>query len=375
MTSSMAERLDGLYSFLTETYPYYRPLSGRREGFFSLPFLKKAAIGRNRELFAHPFLQPELETYTSGTTGIPFRCVRTRQEQLALSMALFRQRIPWGLPARHRLLLLSNRMTDEPHMLLHYEKLLQQQEPHLIQGRSAALYALAVHCLEAGFRPAKSLKLVQNWGEPIQPGHAAVIEEAFGVPYTDYYGLEEIWLIGYSDSSGRLRIDERSVYVEIIDPERQQPLLPGEYGEIAVTSFVMQSLPYIRYRTGDIGRLLRDEQSGASYLELLPVRTAHIRLPDRNVHASIFRYLDKFFHTLAMEQGVIQYQLVQEQYHVFRLLLLVNAALNTEELERKLGPMLSRYLSAPVEVRAEIVQHIPPNPANGKTLSFISLIS
>lgn len=375
MIDRAAVRLRALHDYLVTTYSYYQNREEWRRGFSSLPLVDKKTISRNRDQFEHPSMHPEMISYTSGTTGVPFRCARTRQEQLALSMALHRHRSRWGIKPRHHMLLLSNRMLDDSKALDHYAMQMTRTSPDLIQGRSAALHALATYCRRQGIKAPSSLKLVQNWGEYMQPHHKEVIEAAFGVPCADYYGLEELWLIAFTDHTGRLRVDEKSVYVEIVDSGTRRPLPEGEWGEIAVTSYIMQSVPYVRYLTGDIGRLIRDEVIGGSYLELLPVRSAHIQLPDRNVHASILRYLDRFFHALSIEQGVSQYQLVQEQYDSFKLLLVAQSAIETERLSARLGPLLSGWLSSDVSVRVELVSAIKPNPGSGKTLSFVSLIS
>ncbi|MFW5811289.1 MAG: hypothetical protein ACOCWY_06780, partial [Thermodesulfobacteriota bacterium] len=44
------------------------------------------------------------------------------------------------------------------------------------------------------------------------------------------------------------------IYVEILDPH-DQPLPPGETGEIAVTGGRNPYLPLLRYRTGDLGSI------------------------------------------------------------------------------------------------------------------------
>jgi phenylacetate-CoA ligase len=46
--------------------------------------------------------------------------------------------------------------------------------------------------------------------------------------------------------------------VEIVDPDSLQPVPPGRTGEMVVTSLRKEACPLIRYRTGDLSRLLPD---------------------------------------------------------------------------------------------------------------------
>src|SRR5690606_28887205 len=45
-------------------------------------------------------------------------------------------------------------------------------------------------------------------------------------------------------------------YVEVIDPETGEPLPPGEEGELVLTSLQKEAMPLLRYRTGDLTRII-----------------------------------------------------------------------------------------------------------------------
>jgi phenylacetate-CoA ligase len=370
-------RLEQLVREIVTTYPYYQPWNRSSLAFSDLPVMDKTSITRHREQLELTCPQDQtMESFTSGSTGIPFRCVKLLQEKHILSMAMFRRRRQWGLPLKHDLLLLSNRFLAEPHMLEHYARRIMDHPPDMIQGRSSALYELAKYFERNELRIPDKLVLLQNWGEPRQPSHKKRIEQVFGVPFVDYYGMEEIWMIAFSNQDDELEVDDQLVHVEIVDPETLQPLPDGEYGEILVTSFVMRSLPFIRYRTGDIGCICRSPERGRVTLRLAPVRLSQIRLPDRQAQTAIFRYLDKFLYDLSLQRGIRQFQIVQESYTSFRFRIAAeDQSWEVGELTRKFTAFLKQYLAAEVSVRVELVSEIAPHPDSGKFHPFISLVT
>ncbi len=105
-----------------------------------------------------------------------------------------------------------------------------------------------------------------RWGihgaEPWSEGLRSKIEEAWGGGFTacDIYGLSEIIGPGvaseWSAHKGAMVIMEDHFYPEIIDPFTAEPLPDGELGELVLTTLTKEAQPVLRYRTGDITRLL-----------------------------------------------------------------------------------------------------------------------
>jgi phenylacetate-CoA ligase len=55
-----------------------------------------------------------------------------------------------------------------------------------------------------------------------------------------------------------LHVQEDHFVVEVIDPADGSPVAPGAEGELVFTTLTKEALPLIRYRTGDIGRLVEE---------------------------------------------------------------------------------------------------------------------
>lgn len=82
------------------------------------------------------------------------------------------------------------------------------------------------------------------------------LEGAFACPVFDVYGLHETRPIAVATDTGPHRVLGRRVLVEVVAPDGA-PVGYGERGEIVVTAGENPLLPLVRYRTGDVGRLVR----------------------------------------------------------------------------------------------------------------------
>lgn len=87
----------------------------------------------------------------------------------------------------------------------------------------------------------------------------------------EHYSMTETGYAGAVGCSvpGGYHIWESGVYYEIIDPETGCVLPTGEVGEIVVTTLGHRVMPFIRYRTGDISRIVRNQCSCGSCLKRL----------------------------------------------------------------------------------------------------------
>ncbi|MBT8506991.1 phenylacetate--CoA ligase [Methanomicrobiaceae archaeon CYW5] len=80
------------------------------------------------------------------------------------------------------------------------------------------------------------------------------IEEEMGIKAYNIYGTSELSGPMFSECTEQNGIHMWSdiCLVEILDPETDEPVAPGEQGEMVVTILQKEALPIIRYRTGDI---------------------------------------------------------------------------------------------------------------------------
>lgn len=86
------------------------------------------------------------------------------------------------------------------------------------------------------------------------------VERIFGCSVLRHWGMIETGLGGavecFPHSGMHLR--ETDVFMEIVDPDTGTLLSDGEFGEMVVSTPLRYGMPLIRYRTGDMGRILPD---------------------------------------------------------------------------------------------------------------------
>ncbi len=123
---------------------------------------------------------------------------------------------------------------------------------------SYALY-LAEELEEAGIKKGDlKLKAGIFGAEPWSANMRNEIEERLGITAIDIYGLSEIIGPGVASEcscKAGLHVQEDHFIPEIINPDTEEVLPPGEKGEIVFTTVTKEGMPLIRYRTRDVSSL------------------------------------------------------------------------------------------------------------------------
>lgn len=78
--------------------------------------------------------------------------------------------------------------------------------------------------------------------------------EALNIKAYQAYATADIGLIGYESEGSDGFIVAEDILLEIVKPGSQQPVAPGEVGEVVVTSF-NKDYPLIRFATGDLSAI------------------------------------------------------------------------------------------------------------------------
>ena len=134
-------------------------------------------------------------------------------------------------------------------------------EPDILMATPSYALCLVDEFRARGLDPRRSsLKLGSFGAEPWTNAMRGELEEAFDIDALDSYGLSEVIGPGVAgecvETKDGLHIWEDHFYPEIIDPDTGAVKPEGEFGELVLTSLTKEAMPVIRYRTGDLTRLL-----------------------------------------------------------------------------------------------------------------------
>jgi len=197
------------------------------------------------------------------------------------------------------------------------------------------------------------------------------IVETFGCPVANGYGGRDSGFVAHECPAGGMHTTADRMIVEIVDDQgRQQPV--GYPGEIVVTNLDTPEMPFIRYRTGDVGVLAKRNCTCGRTLPLLERvdgrKTDFVVAPDgRMMHGLSLIY------TIREIGGIVQFRITQKRLTSFDVEIVRNHQYDPNS-ERHIRDAFSQRLRAPVTVQIRYSDSIAPM-ASGKTRYVVSEVS
>ena len=363
-----------------------------------LPLLDKPTISTHREeLVNRSVAGGPIRYNTGGSSGEPLifyfdkrrqaydKAARMRTHQWFGIRPGDREAYVWGSPVelsvQDRLKNLRDWLTNE--MLLsafdlseesvgRFVQRLRRFKPACLFGYPSSISLLCQLAARAGHRLADlPVRAVFCTAEVLYDHQKAVIAEAFGgVPVVNGYGSREGGFIAHECPAGRMHITSENVIVEFI--KDGTPVAPGEDGEIVVTHLDNHAMPFIRYRTGDIGQPSAETCPCGRGLEVMKVvkgrSTDFIVTPDgRWVHGLGLIYVVREI------PGVRQYQIIQDDVDAVRVLLVLDRDFPPDG-EGRIREGLAKRLGSGVRVAVEPVTELRQDPS-GKFRFVISKVA
>lgn len=415
MTMSLypAETADRLRSLINHCYrkvPHFRsslrdlPLDAPVEALMALiPLTDKKHIQDHWQSFiADGFLdhgEQLITRTTTGSTGRPLRVVQTRAERFVAARHLMKARLACGLtlPARiaalagvsefmagaEDLVRTSTRgggvlrlscadLSDDT--IEQYLHELKHFQPTWLYSFPSTIMSVARFMRERRMSAAfPGLQLLELRSEFLSDHVRAEVEDTFGIAPRSQYACQETWGIAFECPRGRMHVLGDHVFLEVLGVGGK-PAPLGEIGEAVISGLNRVSMPFLRYRLGD---LLSIETIGPEcgcgnpypVIRIVGGRTADeiVGHPGK-VGALLFDASLKLVARLA-DTGVQHYRVVQRRPDAFDVLLVCKGAW-TREAEEIFERTSRRALGAPVHFTYRLLEEIPRLPL-GKEKTFV----
>ena len=245
---------------------------------------------------------------------------------------------------------------------------IQKQKPDIIQGYGSVLNLLAFKILNENI-PISKPRLIFTDSELLMPDMRENIEKAFSSKVIDIYGTFETDNIAYEchhHNGYHIALD--SVIMELINDNN--PVKPGEEGEIVVTVLNNYAMPFIRYNLHDVGSLINTPCTcGRTFplMSQLKGRTSDYLFTEDGKKLSIFS-LGRF---ASLAPNVCEYQIIQESLNLFTLLIVPNKSYNNEG-EKFIAAAIKEFFPN-AEINIHLITSIPREPS-GKFKAFKSKV-
>lgn len=207
--------------------------------------------------------------------------------------------------------------------------------------------------------PRPPVRFLLSFGEMLTPSVRRFLTETFKCEVYDRYGLEEIGIVGVEcKEHDGFHINTESVLVEITD-DSYVPVTQGTEGKIIATDLYNFGMPFIRYDTGDKGRI-SDEPCACGLrsprLWLEGRYSAYLTFPERRIHHLEFDgAMDGFMNY------IFQYQIAKKSDTDLVARIVPGPAFYPPVIE-KIRENLQKLTGSSVRVAVDVVDTLPITP-------------
>ncbi|HMN01028.1 MAG TPA: hypothetical protein PKC99_18655 [Anaerolineales bacterium] len=399
-----AAQLRNLLPVCVEYVPYYRECWNESErhaaasgDLSALPLLEKEPIRANPKAFLREDMRPTRPQVflTSGSTGTPISSYYTVPE-LRQSLALREVRSAgWaGVSFKMPRATFSGRMVEpepnskgpyyrfnaaekqayfsafhlRPDSASQYVNVLNRHKIQWGTGYAVSFYLLARFMLEEGIPAPNTLKAIITTSEKLTPEMRSVMAQAYGCRVYEEYSTVENAIFASECEHGRLHISPDVSLVEILRPNGSA-CLPGEAGEVVVTSLAKTYQPLVRFRLGDVAMW---DNEPCSCGRAMPIIKEVVGRIEDVVVGPDGRQMVRFHGIFVNQPHVREGQIVQEALDLIRVKVVPSGAFEQDDIDEIIHRVQQRLSN--VKVIVEPVSEIPRTKA-GKFQAVISKIA
>ena len=248
--------------------------------------------------------------------------------------------------------------------------LLRRVRPDIIRGNPDDLREVVSVIQRNGIDDIKP-RLVFTMGAFLDDRFRALIKSVLGADVFDYYGSAELGCIAWECSMHEgYHINSDSVVLEVID-SRGNRVRPGESGRLVCTGLIANTMPFIRYDTGDVG-IVEDRKCRCG--RTFPTLS---RLQGRAYHFLVLRDGSRVAPFVLSSQiknirGIEQYRVIQESVTQIDVEIVPDKEW-TENARELVQALLKRITHGEAVINVKICGSIPRD-ASGKIQSIVSKV-
>ncbi len=291
----MREKLSRMLEYAQENVPFYRDFAEARGSkalrLEDFPPIQKKDIIQNPDAFISeeysrfPLMDKQLIARTSGSTGTYLKIHWDRRNYIEsmIETWLLRKRYYGILPQdkqcgffttiyegnklvaytegqntlvqKNKITFNRNNLDKEKIEKIYKEIYAFDPKWMMLQPSNAMLLA---QCIEEKKLPKlRNLQFIELNGETLFENVRQQLKQVFECVIANLYGCAESNTISYECPNGHMHICKSGVHIEILD-DVQKPVTDGTEGNIYITTFCNHAMPFIRYNTGDKGRILKN---------------------------------------------------------------------------------------------------------------------
>lgn len=388
--------LGELLNYSKMNIPAYKKITiaGTIDPLKQFPILTKQDLSSNAEIFFESKIKKR-ELYkgaTSGSTGKPLRFYKEREAVRknyiyadkmleiigiktedkkgrfsGITLFDYNKITPpyWVYINKYKQLQFSPYHLKEDNFHLYVEEMIKHE---IVYGTGYAhsWLILAEYILKYNYHVPK-LKAIITDSEGVSEGQQNIIEKAFGCKVYQTYGLGEVGQVAFQCEYKKYHIIPQIAVIEILDSNYQN-VEAGVTGQIVITSLNSKKVPYIRYATGDLGRLGANTCKCSWEGQFLEEIIGRI---DDYIITKDGRKINRLSHIMKPAKGVINSQLIQTSLDEITINIIPNS--NFEENSMKEVMNNAKNYLGNVNLTWKIVDELEYT-ANGKIKHVIRKI-
>lgn len=287
------KKLDKLIKYATTNIPFY--MNKGYESIEDFPIIKKETIKADYS----SFLSNEIEEkkalvdmldsdfsinkyviekkcsdnyfveWTTGTSGVPFKCIKSVRERKDISLSMWkrRMRVDRCITPNTFLPIIHTGTVPFPYDIRDYSyenlsNIYSYIEEKGINCIHISPTLLKRHLSQPSFSQIKlpeALKYIESTGRYLDDDVKDAVEKRFNAKVLNMYGTIETWGIAETCKYNRMHVNNDNIYLELVDERGNVINECNKVGMVVITALNQFTMPFIRYRTNDYAMFL-DEQ-------------------------------------------------------------------------------------------------------------------